>query len=78
MYGGCGIDGIGARIAQRLLALTAAIWHDSAAAGLSPAPDRLTALTKFGLTGLRVGNPASRLRPHRTAWRGAGIVGARD
>jgi hypothetical protein len=29
-HGGRGIDGVGARIAQRLLALTAAIWHNRA------------------------------------------------
>jgi hypothetical protein len=30
LHGGRSIDGVGARIAQRLLALTAAIWHNRA------------------------------------------------
>jgi hypothetical protein len=30
LHGGRSIDGVGARVAQRLLALTAAIWHNRA------------------------------------------------
>lgn len=30
LHGGRSIDGVGARIGQRLLALTAAIWHNRA------------------------------------------------
>ena len=53
LHGGCSIDGIGVRIAQRLLALTAAIWHNRATGrARHPIPDRLRPLVEFGLTRL--------------------------
>ena len=36
LHGGRSIDGVGVRIAQRLLALTAAIWHTAPPANQSP------------------------------------------
>jgi transposase len=44
-HGGRSIDGVGARIAQRLLAMTAAIWHNRATGPTHhPIPDRLRPL----------------------------------
>jgi hypothetical protein len=54
LHGGRSIDGVSTRIAQRLLALTAAIWHNRAT-GQPAIPDRLRPLIEFGLTCLVLG-----------------------
>ncbi len=38
LHGGRSIDGVGTRIAQRILAMTAAIWHTGRPANPSPDP----------------------------------------
>jgi hypothetical protein len=53
LHGGRTLAGVTARVAQRLLALTAAIWHNRAhRPAHHPIPDRLRPLTDFGLAHL--------------------------
>jgi hypothetical protein len=60
LHGGRTIDGVGARVAQRLLALTAAMWHNRAAR--HPIFDRLLPLIVRTYSS-RTGGRAPRVRP---------------
>jgi hypothetical protein len=53
LHGGRSLAGVTTRVAQRLLAFTAAIWHNPRYRPADhPIPDQLRPLTEFGLTNL--------------------------